>query len=117
MIDPVKKQEDKIRYDYLKKELTFEDFRKQRKKQKQNLIIFALVLFFFIYVSFCLAFLYSLSSESKTLWKETTFELGEEVCENIGEGFVNLRVGELPDGTKRVQLTCSDTIKLFYLKD
>jgi len=34
MIDPVKKQEDKIRYDYLKKELTFEDFRKQRKKQK-----------------------------------------------------------------------------------
>ena len=115
--DPVKKQEDKIRYDYLKKELTFEDFRKQRQQDKRNQIILAGVLVFFIWTSFTVAFMYATISESRENWKEISLEMAKGVCEEMGEDFINLKVREFPDGTKRANLICSNVIKLYSLNN
>ena len=115
MKDPVKIHEDKIRYDYSKKDLTFEDYVKQRRIDQRNKIIFAVTLCFFIYISFTLAFMYSMVLESKNLWRESGVEMAKGVCEEMGEDFINLKVQENPDETKRVTVYCSDKIKMFFI--
>lgn len=117
MIDPVKIQEDKIRFDYLKKDLTFEEYRKDRKRRNREINILGLVLIFFVLASFWVGLLYSLSSESNILWKKTSVELGEEVCNEMDEEFVNIKIVENPDGTKRATVYCSYRIKMFFLEE
>ena len=115
MKDPVKMQENKIRYDYLKKDLTFEDYVKDRREVIRKESIFGLLLIFFILSSFWLGLLYSFALESNNLWKESSIEMAKGVCEEMGEDFVNLKIQENPDGTKRATVYCSYRIKMFFI--
>ena len=80
-------------------------------------MIYALVLCFFIYISFSLAFMYSMVLESNKLWKSASVEMAKGVCEEMGEDFVNVKIQENLDGTKRVTVHCSYRIKMFFIED
>lgn len=110
MENPIEIEQDRIRFNYLKK-ITFKDYRDQIKKKKKNVIIFGLILVFFVYSFLFLAPLYLLEKDKSNLWSEVSLIFGKEECQSIGETFINMRVVEIFN-QRVIHLTCSSTSKL-----
>lgn len=122
MINPLKEKRNKILFNYLKNDLTFEEYKIRRNKQNNLIIILLLSSILLFYLSIILGGILmakikiiEINGDINKMYKESFIELGKEICSYSNQEFINIEFKELPNKDITSNLICSDTIKSFKI--